>query len=91
MAEVECETSMPGTQGKHVLSLSYLAENGLDDENHNLMGLDKMEINMVHVLLVKFQPTKSQLSFLDDDVVAEETTQLDFVAIEEAEPISKED
>lgn len=33
----------------------------------------------------------SQPSFLDGDVVAEETMQVDLVAVEEAEPISKED
>ncbi|KAM1260237.1 hypothetical protein ACFX2J_039434 [Malus domestica] len=53
--------------------------------------LDNMEINMVHVLPAKFQPIASQPNFLDDDVVAEEATQVDFVATEEIELTTKED
>ena len=52
---------------------------------------DNMEISMVHVLQAEFQPTTSQISFMDGDAVAKETMQIDFVASEEAKPISKED
>ncbi|KAM1136646.1 hypothetical protein TB1_034112 [Malus domestica] len=50
-----------------------------------------MEISMVHVLPAEFQPTASQPNFLDDDVVAEEGTQINFVATEEIELTTKED
>ncbi|KAM2332915.1 hypothetical protein ACFX1X_023419 [Malus domestica] len=52
--------------------------------------LENIEISMVHILPAKFQPTTSQPNFLDGDVDAEEPTQVDFVAIEEAEQVSKE-
>ena len=48
--------------------------------------LDNMEISMVHVLPADFQSTISQPSFLDDDVVAEEATQIDFVSTTGVEP-----
>ncbi|KAM1094643.1 hypothetical protein ACFX2B_009489 [Malus domestica] len=50
-----------------------------------------MEISMVHVLPAEFQPITSQPNFLDGDVVAKEETQVDFVAIEETEQVSKDD
>ncbi|KAM0989207.1 hypothetical protein ACFX2A_013291 [Malus domestica] len=62
----------------------YTLPNDPEDEDRNLIGpsaLNSMQISMVHVLSVEFQPTTSQPSFLDGDVVAEETTQVDFVAI----------
>ena len=48
-------------------------------EDRDPMGhsvLDNMEISMVHVLSVDFQPTASQPNSLDGDVVAEEATQV---------------
>ncbi|KAB2632331.1 plasma membrane ATPase 1-like [Pyrus ussuriensis x Pyrus communis] len=48
-----------------------------EDDDHNPMGpsvLDNIEISMVHVLPIEFQPTTTQPNFLDGDVVAEEAT-----------------
>lgn len=45
--------------------------------------LENMKIRMVHVLLAEFVPTISQPSFLNGDVIAKETTQVDFVAVVE--------
>ena len=53
--------------------------------------LDNMEISMVHVLPADFQSTTSQPSFLDDDVVAEEATQIDFVPTTGVEPTANDD
>ncbi|KAM2749239.1 hypothetical protein EV2_028164 [Malus domestica] len=52
--------------------------NNQDPMGHSV--LNNMEISMVHVFLAKFQPTTHQPNFLDGDVVAEEATQVDFVA-----------
>ncbi|KAM2121840.1 hypothetical protein COP2_019200 [Malus domestica] len=65
-----------------------------EEEDRDPMGysvLDNMEISMVHVLPAEFQLTISQPNFLDGDVVAEEATQVDFVAAEEIEMATKED
>ncbi|KAM2841067.1 hypothetical protein PS2_029377 [Malus domestica] len=65
-----------------------------EGEDHDMMGpsvLNNLEIDMVYVLPVKFQPTTSQPNFLDDDMVAEEATHVEFMATEEVEPMSKED
>ncbi|KAB2604032.1 hypothetical protein D8674_042381 [Pyrus ussuriensis x Pyrus communis] len=54
-----------------------------EDDDHDPMGpsvLEQMEISMVHVLPAEFQPSTHQSNFLDGDVVAEEATQVDFVA-----------
>lgn len=47
--------------------------NNPEDEDRDpirLLVLENMEIRMVHVLSVEFQPTTSQPSFFDGDVVA---------------------
>ncbi|KAM0970174.1 hypothetical protein PS1_018493 [Malus domestica] len=38
-----------------------------------------MEISMVHVLPAEFQPTTYQPNFLDEDVLADEATQVNFI------------
>ncbi|XP_068344173.1 uncharacterized protein [Pyrus communis] len=66
----------------------------LEDDNQDPMGpliLEHIEIIMVYVLLVDFQPTLHQSNFLDGDMVAEEATQLDFIVTEEDGEISKDD
>lgn len=59
--------------------------NNPEDGDRNPMGplvFNNMEISMVYILSAEFQPTTSQPSFLDEDVVTEETTQVEFVDIE---------
>ncbi|KAB2600207.1 hypothetical protein D8674_010478 [Pyrus ussuriensis x Pyrus communis] len=54
-----------------------------ENDDHDPMGpsvLEQMEISMVHILPAEFQPSTPQSNFLDGDVVAEEATQVDFVA-----------
>lgn len=79
------ETATAATPGKHNPSFSPLAVNdvetaenqdnvqtGLEEIHRNPMGhstLDNIEINMVYILFAEFQPTTSQPSFLDGDVV----------------------
>ncbi|KAM1702097.1 hypothetical protein ACFXTN_025275 [Malus domestica] len=50
-----------------------------------------MEISMVHVLPAEFQLTIDQPNFLEGDVVAKETTHVDFIATEEDGQVSKDD
>lgn len=52
--------------------------------------LDNMEISMVHVLPVEFQLTATQQNFLDGNMVAEEATQVDFVATDESVMATRE-
>ncbi|XP_070677991.1 uncharacterized protein [Malus domestica] len=62
--------------------------------DHDSMGhsvFNNIEISMVHVLPVEFQPTASQPIFLDRDVVAEEAPQVNFMATEENQLTTKED
>lgn len=67
---------------------------GLTYEDHDSIGplvLDNIEINMVHVLPLEVQPKAPQPNFSNSDVVLEETTLVDFVAIEKYEQASKKD
>ncbi|KAM1159393.1 hypothetical protein ACFX19_033140 [Malus domestica] len=64
------------------------------DDDQDLMGplvLNNMEICMVYVLPAEFQPTTPQLNSLDEDVVAEEATQVDFIATKDNEQASEAD
>lgn len=89
VAKVEAEIATPYTLGEHSLTPvaandaigvadhQDIIPNDPEDKDHNLMGpsvLDNTEISIVNILSVEFQPTTSQPSFLDGDLVAEETT-----------------
>ncbi|KAM1529737.1 hypothetical protein ACFX1Z_018908 [Malus domestica] len=65
-----------------------------EDDDQDQMGpsvLENMEISMVHVLPTEFQLTTHQPSSLDDDVVAEEVTHVDFVTTPEDESTNGDD
>ncbi|KAM2132540.1 hypothetical protein ACFX1Q_013923 [Malus domestica] len=83
VVETKDETATPGAHILHVVKDDVVGvtkdqdilPNDPKDGDHDLMGpsfLDNMEISMVHVPSAEFQPTTSQQSFLDGDVVAKE-------------------
>lgn len=94
MDPVKHKTATPHTPGQNVLLMAEddvigstqdqdILPNDPKDERCDLMGpsvLNNMEISMIHVLSVEFQPTSSEKRLLDGDVIAEETPQIDFVA-----------
>ena len=65
-----------------------MKEDDQDPMGHSVLEI--MEISIVHVLPAEFWPTTCQPNFLDGDVVAEEVTQVDFIATEKDGHASKD-
>ncbi|XP_050116057.1 uncharacterized protein LOC126593931 [Malus sylvestris] len=87
---VESQSELAANAPSHINIVLLTSE----DDNQDPMGhsvLENMEISMVHVLPAEFQLTTHQPSSLDGDVVAEETTQVDFVTTPEDESTNGDD
>ena len=76
-------------EGESIRGGSPEEEELAEEEDRDPMGLsviDNMEISMVHILPADFQSSTSQPSLLDDDVVTEEATEVNFVPTTDIEP-----
>ncbi|KAM1529041.1 hypothetical protein ACFX1Z_018299 [Malus domestica] len=94
MAQEQERVKTPNNQAENVLTNDVTVLDNLEDNDHDPMGalvFENMEISMVHVLPAEFQPTTHQPNFLDEDVLADEATQVNFIMNIEEEQTNNDD